>query len=72
MKKSLVWWRKLNSSCLIHDKMARIEILPSEFEKLLAEGIREKVYNYFKELGFTYVTLDLGGYRTGSMNEILH
>ena len=56
----------------IHDKMARIEILPSEFEKLLAEGIREKVYNYFKELGFTYVTLDLGGYRTGSMNEILH
>ena len=56
----------------IHDKMARIEILPSEFEKLLAEGIREKVYNYFKELGFTYVTLDLGGYRTGSMNETLH
>ena len=49
----------------IHDKMARIE-------KLLAEGIREKVYNYFKELGFTYVTLDLGGYRTGSMNETLH
>lgn len=56
----------------IHDKIARIEILPSEFEKLLAEGIREKVYNYFKELGFTYVTLDLGGYRTGSMNETLH
>ena len=56
----------------IHDKMARIEILPSEFEKLLAEGIREKVYNYFEELGFTYVTLDLGGYRTGSMNETLH
>ena len=70
MKKSLVWWRKLNSSCLIWD--SRIEILPSEFEKLLAEGIREKVYNYFKELGFTYVTLDLGGYRTGSMNETLH
>lgn len=41
-------------------------------KKLLAEGIREKVYNYFKELGFTYVTLDLGGYRTGSMNETLH
>ena len=56
----------------IHDKMARNEILPSECEKLLAEGIREKVYNYFKELGFTYVTLDLGGYRTGSMNETLH
>ena len=36
-------------------------------KKLLAEGIREKVYNYFKKLGFTYVTLDLGGYRTGSM-----
>ena len=56
----------------IHDKMARIEILPSEFQKLLAEGVREKIYIYFKELGFTYVTLDLGGYRTGSMNETLH
>ena len=53
-------------------KWQESEILPSEFEKLLVEGIREKVYNYFKELGFTYVTLDLGGYRTGSMNETLH
>ena len=35
-------------------------------KKLLAEP-SIKVYNYFKELGFTYVTLDLGGYRTGSM-----
>lgn len=81
-KKSLVWWRKLNSSCLIWDsikcviesmtKWQESKFCRQEFEKLLAEGIREKVYNYFKELGFTYVTLDLGGYRTGSMNETLH
>lgn len=36
----------------IHDKMARIEILPSEFQKLLAEGVCEKIYIYFKELWF--------------------
>lgn len=55
----------------IHGMIARIEILPGEFEKLIREGVREKVYSTFKELGFHYVTLDLGGYRTGSMNEFL-
>ena len=39
---------------------------------MLLEGIRDNLYIYFTELGFTYVTLDLGGYRTGSMNETLH
>lgn len=55
----------------IHDRLARIEILPDEFEKLMGEDTRRNVYEYFKTLGFTYVTLDLGGYRTGSMNETL-
>lgn len=53
----------------IHGTIARIEILPEEFEKLLA--VRTLVYDTCKKLGFTYVTLDLGGYRTGSMNETL-
>lgn len=53
----------------IHGKIARIELLPEEFEKLLA--VRQLVYDTCKSLGFTYVTLDLGGYRTGSMNETL-
>ncbi len=55
----------------IHGLIARLEILPQDFEKLLAEDVRKKVYARLKELGFTYVTLDLLGYRTGSMNETL-
>lgn len=51
--------------------MARIEIDPSEFGKLMEEENREKIAKTLKEYGFTYVTLDLMGYRTGSMNETL-
>ena len=51
--------------------MARIEILPEEFEKLLADDVRKNIYLQLKSFGFTYVTLDLLGYRTGSMNETL-
>jgi uncharacterized protein len=53
----------------IHDTMARIEIKKEEFLKMLE--VSDKVYAYLKSLGFTYVSLDLGGYRTGSMNEVL-
>ncbi len=53
----------------IHGMIARIEIQPEEFEKLLRA--REEVYRQFRSFGFTYVTLDLLGYRTGSMNETL-
>ena len=55
----------------IHGTIARIEILPDEFPKLLEEALRSSLYRTLKALGFTYVTLDLGGYRTGSMNETL-
>lgn len=55
----------------IHGTMARIEVEPSEFEKLLAEDVRETVYSQLKSFGFSYVTMDLLGYRTGSMNETL-
>lgn len=51
----------------IHGKLARIEILPEQFEKL----INANVYSEFKDLGFEYITMDLRGYRTGSMNEVL-
>ncbi len=53
----------------VHDRMARIEIKKEEFPKMLEES--DRVYDYLKSLGFTYVSLDLGGYRTGSMNETL-
>lgn len=52
-----------------HNHIARIEILCGEFEKLLS--VREKVAADFKSFGFKYVTMDLLGYRTGSLNENL-
>ncbi|MBE6015958.1 MAG: ATP-dependent sacrificial sulfur transferase LarE [Lachnospiraceae bacterium] len=55
----------------IHGLMARIEVLPEEFEKLVSRDIRDKITSSFKSYGFTYVTMDLTGYRTGSMNEVL-
>ncbi len=55
----------------IHDRMARIEIWPEEFSRLLEEDIRSRIVKEFQSYGFTYVTLDLIGYRTGSMNETL-
>ncbi|EID84416.1 hypothetical protein MSI_21110 [Treponema sp. JC4] len=51
------------------EKLARIEILPDELEKVLS--LREKIIQQLKQLGFTYVTLDLQGFRSGSMNEVL-
>ncbi len=55
----------------IHDTMARIEVLPEEFVKLIAEDTRAKIITSFREYGFTYISMDLIGYRTGSMNETL-
>jgi pyridinium-3,5-biscarboxylic acid mononucleotide sulfurtransferase len=48
---------------------AKIEVLPGEIERLIQ--LRELVTGYFKQIGFKYVTLDLEGYRTGSLNEVL-
>lgn len=49
-----------------HGSMARIEVLEKDLSKLLK--LRDKIVSKFKDLGYTYVTLDLEGYRTGSMN----
>ncbi len=57
--------------CRVHGDMARIEILQGEFDKILQTDIREKIATEIKGLGFSYVSLDLQGYRTGSMNEVL-
>lgn len=54
----------------VHGDMARIELLPEDFEKLMA--IRGEVAEKFKSLGFSYTALDLIGYRMGSMNETIH
>lgn len=54
-----------------HDETARIEAEPAALSRFLDEGIRDEIVRGFKEIGFVYVTIDLQGYRTGSMNEAL-
>ncbi len=51
------------------ENLARIEVLPAELEVLLSK--REEVTELFRGLGFAYVTMDLQGYRTGAMNEVI-
>ncbi len=50
-----------------HGDVARIEVPVQDFGTVVAKG--EKIYESLKNFGFTYITLDLKGYRTGSMNE---
>ena len=51
-----------------YDEMARIEVSKDEIKKLFNNGTSEKISKRLKEIGFKYVTVDLEGYRTGSMN----
>ena len=55
----------------VHQNLARIEVAPGEMEAFSAEAFRNDIYSKLKALGYAYVTLDLAGYRTGSMNETL-
>ncbi len=55
----------------IHGNLARIEVLPEQFDKLMGEKVRADVVAKLKEYGFLYVTMDLAGYRMGSMNDVL-
>jgi uncharacterized protein len=52
-------------------EQARIEVMPDEFARFLDEEARGRVLSAFEGFGFKYVSLDLGGYRTGSMNATL-
>ena len=54
-----------------HEDIARIEVESKDVPFFLDADQRAKVVNELKTLGYAYVTLDLGGYRTGSMNEVL-
>ncbi|MCR4286465.1 MAG: ATP-dependent sacrificial sulfur transferase LarE [Deltaproteobacteria bacterium] len=54
-----------------HGEVARIEAGPDELKRFLDDGLRAKVVDGLKKAGFSYVSLDLQGYRTGSMNETL-
>lgn len=52
-----------------HGSIARIEIMPDEMLRLVDRELARSVHAHFKKLGFIYTSLDLLGYRTGSMNE---
>lgn len=52
----------------MHDEIARVEVDKKEIEKFFVGNTMEKVDNRLKELGFNYVTLDMSGYKMGSMN----
>lgn len=54
-----------------HEELVRLEIAPAEMEKALKKETVELLAERFRKLGFRYVTLDLHGYRTGAMNEVL-
>ena len=54
-----------------HGDIARIEVNVEERDKFFSIGMMDKVGNELKSIGFKYVTLDLLGYRTGSMNDVL-
>src|SRR5215470_9849978 len=54
-----------------HDQLVRIEIAPAEMDRVLRKDLLDELARRFRELGFKYVTLDLEGFRSGSMNEVL-
>ena len=55
----------------LHGKIARIEVPPKDIPRLASDEFRDQVYDEFKKIGFMFVTLDLRGYRMGSMNATL-
>ena len=54
-----------------HDSVARIEVPSDDFATLMDEDNRTRVADYFRSIGYSYVTLDLEGFRSGSLNEVL-
>jgi pyridinium-3,5-biscarboxylic acid mononucleotide sulfurtransferase len=52
-----------------HDTIARLELDPAEAARAFEPQVRERLARVGRELGFTYVAVDVGGYRTGAMNE---
>jgi len=54
-----------------HDDLARIEVAPADINKLLQEPFRSEIISNLKTFGFHFVTIDLQGYRMGSLNEAI-
>jgi uncharacterized protein len=56
---------------LHEDELARIEVPASNVAQLVSETVRKKIVEQFKQLGFTFVTIDLEGFRSGSLNAVV-
>ena len=54
-----------------HDAIARIEVRPKDIEKVTTEPFRSQIVEKLKSLGFKYITIDLQGFRSGALNEVL-
>ncbi|HEY3242903.1 MAG TPA: ATP-dependent sacrificial sulfur transferase LarE [Phycisphaerae bacterium] len=54
-----------------HNNLARIEVPPHEIPALAVDDVRTRIDAYFRSLGYAYVTIDLRGFRSGSMNEVI-
>jgi uncharacterized protein len=55
----------------LHDQLARVEIAPEEMPRALSGEMAAEISKRLKSVGFSYVALDLEGYRQGSLNETL-
>lgn len=64
-----IGFREFRVRC--HDDLARIEISQSELDRALKQDVVEAIAGEFNKIGFTYVTLDLNGFRSGAMNEAI-
>jgi uncharacterized protein len=65
----LAKWGFLQSRVRVHGTVARIEVIKEEFSKIFT--IKDEIVKEFRIIGFSYVSLDLEGYRSGSMDEVL-
>jgi uncharacterized protein len=54
-----------------HGDLARIEVPQNEIERLFEKATSDAIVKKFKEIGFNYVSVDLQGFRSGSLNEVL-
>jgi uncharacterized protein len=54
-----------------HGDLARIEVSQQEIDRLFDKATRDAIVKRFKEVGFNYVSVDLQGFRSGSLNEVM-
>ena len=54
-----------------HDTIARIEVVVEDMEKITTEPVRQRIVEKLKSIGFKYISVDLQGFRSGSLNELL-